>query len=517
MFGWSKNVKLAHFELSTFPYKTDVGCYYALNEIAKMTEQPLVGNITPEKFFDFANQNAKCLASRKNFRTVEDETKFVQSQTNLIGIVGRAGVGKTTLIQSLLLKALGKERLYNSNYIFYINMNVFDSELEINLFQFVGPNLIVFNQNRSFLKLLFSKNVLIFVDSVRSFFSEEDIESNLKINKKIKTTPQKFLINILKGNVLPQAKKIIAFRPENLEKLPEEFRPHSLINILGYNQNSKLIYVRDLYKSYSFPYNFREKLNLILQHHCCTTIGFALLFPYINMINHDNFDKLLKLRSTTDLFTVIIMIAFYNSSYEVKPELKRVSELAWKSFKNNESTINIDEQLQYDGSGKILFQCKLEDRFHPRLSGKIVWHLIIQEYLAAFYLVYYSTATEFQKLFSPDTADKKIQLTSSRFEMVTKFMFGLCSKTTFLNLSGIDSSLVHVFPEKRKQLLQTLVDSDQFCDDCFLKYISWAYEMECNDFTQQLSSYLEDEIYLENKMQIQDFAAIQYFLKVKLK
>ena len=513
MFGQKKDVKIADLELSTFPYRTDVNCYYTLSEVAEITKQPMVGNITPEKFFDFAKQNIKCIASRKNFSTIKDETKFVQNQTNLIGIVGRPGTGKTTLIKSLLAKALGRVHLYDSDDIFYINMDTFDNQTKIDLYHFVGQSLK--RRKHCFLMFQSLNKVLIFVDNVKVFFNEKDIESDLEINEKSMATPQNFLLSLLKGNIFSEAKKIIAFRPEVLEKFPGKCQPHSLINILGYHQDSKLDYARDLHEDYSIPYQLRQKLNLILQHHCCTTIGFTLLFPYIDMVKHYELTKLLKLRSTTDLFTLIIVIAFNCNRLWMKKKLKKIAGLAWNSFKKNDVKIDLDEPLWHSSFLNILFQNKLKDEFGLGLALNNVWHLIIQEYLAAFYLVYCITPKELQKIFFSDSCGKNIIFTSKRFEMVTKFMFGLCSKTTFLNLSEIDSSLV--FPDKQKQLLQTLIDSDQFCDDCFLKYVSWTYEMGCDDFTQRLSRSLGDEIYLENKIQRQDFAAVEYFLKVKLK
>ena len=511
VFGQNKYVKLANLELSTLPQRTDADCFHTLGELTEMTEKPIAGNITAEKFFDFTKQNAKCFASRKKFLTIKDEKKFVQNQTNLIGIVGRAGTGKTTLIKTLLAKALGKERLYNSKYIFYINMGIFASQNKINFFHFIGHRLSFSKKVQyKYWKFLFSNSILIFVDGFRNAVYEDDNENNLEeINLLSRATPQKFLINILKGNILPNAKKIIAFRPEILEKLPKECQPHSLINILGYNQDSKLNYIKDLYENYSVSYQFRQELNLILQRHCCSTIGFTLLFPYIDMIKHDESSPLLNLRSTTDLFTVIIKIAFNDNDYEKKPKLKKIAELAWNTFRRNNIKIGFYEPRRHIDSLDILFEKKLV----LTVAMNNVWHLIIQEYLAAFYLVYCITATEFQKLFFSESVEKNIKLTSDRFEMITKFMFGLCSKTTFLNLNKIDSSLV--FPEKQKQLLHTLLDCDQLSDDCFLKYVNWAYEMGCDKFTQQLLSQLEDEIYMKNKIQRQDFPAIEYFLKVK--
>ena len=203
MFGQSKFVKLAHFELSTLPHRKDFNCYYTLHEVTEMIEQPMMGNISPEKFFNFAQQNAKCVASRKDFATIEDETKFVQNQANLIGLVGRAGTGKTTLIKTLLAKACGKACLYNSDYIFYINMNIFDSPSKMDISDFIGSNLNIFRKQPSFCEHELSDNVLILVDGLSDSFSEENAESNLDINIKSKAAPQSF------------SKKIAAFSIKN--------------------------------------------------------------------------------------------------------------------------------------------------------------------------------------------------------------------------------------------------------------------------------------------------------------
>ena len=148
---------------------------------------------------------------------------------------------------------------------------------------------------------------------------------------------------------------------------------------------------------------------------------------------------------------------------------------------------------------------------NPQLTSYFS-HLILQEFLVAVHLLLFSSLDEFEKLsFNSNNSD--CNLFSSRFEMVTKFLFGLCNQETFEQLKECIQSCQ--FSLRKSELLQNLPKDATYTtiDDEVVRYFNWAYELQNDDFTNRLASRLSDEVYVECRMLPSDFGAFYYVCK----
>ena len=150
---------------------------------------------------------------------------------------------------------------------------------------------------------------------------------------------------------------------------------------------------------------------------------------------------------------------------------------------------------------------------NPQLTSYFS-HLILQEFLVVVHLLLFSSLDEFEKLiFNSNNSD--CNLFSSRFEMVTKFLFGLYNQETFEQLKECIQS--YQFSQKKWELLQNLPKDAIYTtiDDEVVRYFNWAYELQNYHFTNRLASRLSDEVDVECQMLPSDFEAFYYVCNKK--
>ena len=91
--------------------------------------------VLPKNFFQRSRQHIYHSPDYKNARTKEAKKKVLEENGNVVGIIGQAGVGKSTLIKDLLYRIVTVERLYKANFVFYVKLRDFFDKAKVNLFQ----------------------------------------------------------------------------------------------------------------------------------------------------------------------------------------------------------------------------------------------------------------------------------------------------------------------------------------------------------------------------------------------
>ena len=118
-------------------------------------------------------------------------------------------------------------------------------------------------------------------------------------------------------------------------------------------------------------------------------------------------------------------------------------------------------------------------------------HLILQEFFAAIYMIFYLEPEEFI------SDANQIKLSSSDFEVVTKFLFGLCNEHTTSILQTIDKDQF-TLPTKtvsflKEYLRSSLPKSIELFDFVSVSNASvWLYELNDKKFTREVSNFLTD-------------------------
>ena len=93
--------------------------------------------ILPKDFFQRSRQHIQNIAEYKNARAKETKQNILEKKGNLIGVIGQAGVGKSTLMKDLFHRSGTGERLYEADFVFYVKLRDFFDKTKTNLFQFL--------------------------------------------------------------------------------------------------------------------------------------------------------------------------------------------------------------------------------------------------------------------------------------------------------------------------------------------------------------------------------------------
>ena len=424
-----------------------------------MWSKTRLGDIALEDLFIEANKvatkNAHRSASNSNARS-----RYITLHGNCVAVSGQAGLGKTTLTKQLVEKVLTKPS-FRVDFLFYISLRKVKFDEKTDVLQFLLTNLYSkwkfdLKADIEILELLDkSDNVMIILDGLDEAVINYDNtcrESSIyEIN-----TPEIILKNLLNGNILPKAKKLITSRPRQLLELHENYRPHFIVNLLGINSDAQKQICQDICGSDcdKVYHNLSEHPELSAQCFVPIICIFAVYSLHQQMINPD---KSIAFASVTNIILFVLenFVSLRVQRSETF-ELDKLSKLAWKGLRH----------LKYEFTEKDLERLNLKkesldtvlttgtnDNIKLRIahSGKITYfsHLIIQEFFSAAHLI----------LFSPLKKFKKVLLSKNNqtnLEVVKKFLFGLSNPATH-------SRLVDLYkPSNTKTLIINLKQKNRF-------------------------------------------------------
>ena len=123
-------------------YDSDkAGHLHTRKEIINKSKSSTSTNIQLKDFFQRSVQLIRKTAEYKNAINDEAKEKVLKEKGNVVGIIGQAGVEKSTLMKHLLYRNVTDERLYKADCIFYVKLRDFFNKTEINLFQFLVGNI----------------------------------------------------------------------------------------------------------------------------------------------------------------------------------------------------------------------------------------------------------------------------------------------------------------------------------------------------------------------------------------
>ena len=524
--GDDRVVKIAPLQITNVVQENrDKYYFHHRNERAELFSEPPVGDVEVEELFVKAKEFAGYESSKKDFGNPKAKEHFIQIHSNVVGILGQAGCGKSTLAKTILNRVVGEEHLYGVNSIFYFQFRDINYNDKTNLLKFLSPILTTDwmkdEQRRdAVLKQIQDSNKVIIIMDGLDETKIDFTRKHYKVSIHDKTTAEIFIMNILQGTILENAKKLVFSRPRQMLELPDRFRPHFRVNILGLdkesqnqickdicgnNKNQVYKYIKDHPEILSFSY---IPINCILS---CFAINEVLLQDSSNVP-----------QSMTGILTFVFVLFVKSPNHHGEFEARNIAELAWKAFQvkkiNFENKDLTDSKLSnHDIDNLFVFVAKKQKLRlfggNPQLTSYFS-HLILQEFLVAVHLLLFSSLEEFGNLIF-NSSNSDYNLSSSRFEMVTKFLFGLCNQKTFKQLKECIQSCQ--FPQNKLELLQNLPKNSIYTtiDNEVICYFNWAYELQNDDFTNQLASRLSDEVDVECQMLPSDFAAFYYVCSSK--
>ena len=524
--GDDRVVKIAPLQITNaIQENKDEYDFHHRDKRAKLFSKPPVGDVEVEQLFGKAKEFAERESSKKDLGNPKAKQHFIKVYSNVVGILGQAGCGKSTLAKTILKRVAGKEHLYGVDSIFYFQFRDVNYNDKTNLLKFLSPTLttdwMIDKERRDAVikQIQDSDKVLIIMDGL----DETKIDSTKnhhKVSINDETTAEIFIMNILQYTILENAKKLVFSRQRQMLELPDRLRPRFLVHILGLDEESQMQVCEDICgenkdQVYKYIKNHPEILSFSYIPINCIWSCFAINKVLLQ-------DSRSVPQNMTGILT-FVFVSFINSpNHRGEFKAKNIAELAWKAFKvkkfNFQNKDLTDSELNNDDINNLFVFVTKKQKVrmfggNPQVTSYFS-HLILQEFLVALHLLLFSSLDEFEKLiFNSNNSD--CNLFSSRFEMVTKFLFGLCNQEILEQLKECIQS--YQFSQMKWKLLQNLPKDATYStiDDEVVRYFNWAYELQNNDFTNRLASRLSDEVDVKCRILPSDFGAFHYVCNKK--
>ena len=522
-------IKIAPLQISresrNFEMMQQIGHFHRREDIVKLYSKNTYKNICRSKLFIEARRQAE--KTSRNCFSSEAEKKHVLRYGNLVLIAGQAGIGKSTFSKLLAKEIVDpKIRLFNAEFMFFIRFRDVNYKEEMDLLSFLttSASFVAKIEKEDRLKILKELEVCEGVHIIMDGLDEANID--LKTNQPTCNitsiaTAEVFIQNLLSGSVLPYAKKLVTSRPRQLTRLSEEGSASNFVlNILGLDDSGQKQICDNLCERETKQ---RDKiLEYIysrpdLKSYCYVPINCILIMTSFYVIDPSEWD-------TIDSLSAVLIKALENwflKKLKGKFQTKNISRLAREGFLDDRYYFK-EYHLKMAGVNFENTTAFLTNNVCFKLlkGNKVSYfcHLIWQEFFVAVELILFTDKESFKK-FIP-------KLDSDKFEIVTKFLFGLCNPEklddllSLMETEGLNSEEDR--RECKKVLKQMVLKSleklggNQSLNDGYMRTVmpvlGWVYEMKDFDLTQQASLRLKDFV-VSGKMLSNDIPSLNYALK----
>ena len=339
--GDDRVVKIAPLQITTaIQENKDEYDFHHRDERAELFSKPPVGDVKVEQLFVKAKEFAERESSKKDFGIRKTKEHFIQVHSNVVGILGQAGCGKSTLAKTILKRVVGKENLYGVDSIFYFQFRDINYNCETNLLKFLSPTLATDwvtdeerNKERRYavLKQIQDSNKVIIVMDGLDETKIDFTRNHHKVSINDETTAEIFIMNILQGTILENAKKLVFSRPRQMLELPGGFRPRFRVNILGLDEKSQMQVCEDICgdnkdQVYNYIKNHPEILSFSYIPINCILSCYA-----INKTLSQ--EESIVPQSMTGILTFVLGLFVNSPNHRGEFKVKNIAELAWKGFK----------------------------------------------------------------------------------------------------------------------------------------------------------------------------------------
>ena len=540
-----EKIKFANLQISSNPSTvnetnlTEHG--HSRKDIVKFFEKEPKGNISYQQLFE----KLKCLVEMIKNKGSTDEAvaEFKLHYSNLVVISGQPGIGKSTLTKRMVFEMLMPNfPLFKPEIVFFIQFRDVNYEREYNLLQFLAQlpdyNITEENQRLILEKIKENPNVFIIMDGL----DEATIDPELKLKNcdiRSNNTAAVFILNLIAGNILPYSKKIITSRPYRIAQLPKAIQPKVLFVIQGLDDDGLKQICLDICSGDD------DCCNKILDHlqshadlksYCFTPVVCILVMKSLYKYFSERAKHSLVATNVDTLTSIFVNVfkEWLNEKLD-KFQPKNICCFAYKKFKANEFYFRDHElhEAKVNYQGITTFTTFLRTILKGKKEMFFV-HLMWQEFLVALKLQLYTKKHEFEA-FSVNKDGQQdcflLTLSSERYAVVAKFLFGLCNNSTLSDLLDcIDLDEINKEADrlKIKEILQqymiTVLQAD-FNDEqaklsnsyfhLVLSISGLAHEMGDKEFTKQIAVSLKNEIEVSGEILPSDIPNFNYILRAR--
>ena len=486
------------------------GHFHHREEIVSIYSEKPSEIIAHEEIFEVAEHQA--LATSKLCNTKEAKAKHMLRYSNLAFISGQAGIGKSTLSKLLVMQMLNPDvRLYEAEFVFYLRFRDLDYESDLDLLQLLTNSSsfvsdLTLEERINILKHLEAcDNVLMVMDGLD--------EATINLRKQVRrcnvssnTTAANFILNLLSGQLLPKSKKIITSRPRQLAQLEgKDFSSNLYLNLLGLSDKGQLQISHDICRN--DPARQERITGRINSRPDLKSLCYVPIICIMVMMSFWNEDQIKD--SNIDTLTAVLVTTlevWFLKKLQGDFQTKQISILAHEGFLSNRFYFREFDlkqaKINFENTSAFLTN---NIKFHLFQGRTITYfaHLMWQEFFVAIKLRLFTSQNDFKEILP--------QLTDAKFEVVTRFLFGLCNKRALeelldcvdfeeLNSESDRQECERMLKEFAISRLQRFWQADFVNENRRDLYFSktfstlmWIQEMGNDDMAKQAAACLRDE------------------------
>ena len=508
------------------------GHYYLRRYVHSSHQRPPTGNIECKQLFSDASSQAK-LEAGKCCATVPEKELYELMHGNIVWMVGQAGVGKSTLTKCILDKIVN-EKLYDVDFIFYLDCQAIDFNRKSDVLEFLANDSSVHEtysdcsvELKEVLEMLDkSDKVGVILDGVdegkmtnqlSQSFETSAFGSSWLCNDTGRPNTSSihdianantFIYNLINGNILSRAKKLVFSRVQQFQSLHDMYMPKFIVEVLGLNESGQQAVCSDVCREeHAKVTKVWQYLNdhPELKSYCLMPVSCIQVMCCIYLSFDDN---AININSITNIYVSTLSLVIQNSQL-INREVKELCALAYSEFDPDISLDQEDLKKEKLGSKSASLFSTTSMLFwkESESMSSCFFHPNSQEFLIALHLVLFSdlgTFDNYMQMLFDDLSELLLEFQSREIadkvkslKIVPKFLFGLFNSTTLKYLQKLlqKGSMNEDDLDQKKMLLTQrffkVVKHPTF--EHFTTTCTWLYEMRDDQLTADVIAVLKGE------------------------